>query len=162
MKRRISLLLFLCLLLNGCSVSGERIKDPVTFYYVQSEFAYFSEDGVIASEEREASGHTDELSYLLALYLMGPSDEKLTSPLPRNCTLHHAEISSNKIVVQLSNLDDTLSDYEYSLACACLALTCFDITQAQMITIHSGERTVEMNRKNLSIYDSHVTVEEHP
>ena len=80
MKRFFCLLLCLCLFLPGCS--GELMKNPVTFYYPRQEYRYGAEDGVISSEQREASGHTNDLRYLLSLYLIGPSSDELVSPLP--------------------------------------------------------------------------------
>lgn len=160
MKRFIAFLLTSCLLLSSCSTSGERIKTPVTFFYLQSELGYFSENGVIASEIREASGHATELSYLLALYLMGPSDESLTSPLPENCQLYYTEEMEETLILRISDLDNDFSDYDFSLACACLALTCFGITEAQNVTIYSGDRILEMNRHDISLYDSYSAVEE--
>jgi len=135
MRRMIAFLLLVCFLLSSCSASGERIKSPAIFYYLQSQPDYFSEDGVIASEKRETSGHKNDISYLLALYLMGPSDESLTSPLPENCVLYYTEIMDETLILRISSLDNSLSDYEFSLACACLALTCFDITDAQKVTV---------------------------
>ena len=80
MKRFFCLLLCLCLFLPGCS--GELMKNPVTFYYPRREYRYGAEDGVISSEQREASGHANDLRYLLSLYLIGPSSDELVSPLP--------------------------------------------------------------------------------
>ena len=57
MRRILSLILLLAFLLTGCSAYGERLKEPVTFYYLRSELQYFVDDGVIASEERESAGH---------------------------------------------------------------------------------------------------------
>lgn len=158
MKRFLSFFLLFSLLLSGCAIFGERIKEPVTFYYVRSEYQYFSEDGVIASELREASGHRHDLSYLLKLYLMGPATDDLDSPLPRGAQIHKAEQTTEGIVLHLSNQDTSMSDAEFSLASACLALTCFDLTDAQNITIHSGERTVELDRNTLLLYDGNDAV----
>ena len=154
MKRFIILLLLCCLLLSGCNISGERIKEPVLFYYVRSEYQYFTQDGVIASEEHEASGHREDLSYLLALYLMGPAEEELTSPLPRGTKIQKAEQTPEGSQLQLSCHDDALTDADFSLACACLALTCFGLTDADTVTISIAERSITMGRDTLTIYDS--------
>lgn len=149
MKRFFSLILFLSLLLCGCSSLAVRIKEPVTFYYVRTNYQYFETDGIIVSEEREASGHRDDLNYLLALYLMGPSGEDMTSPLPKNTRLFLADQAEDRIYLLISSLDSSLSDAEFSLACACLTLTCLDITDAQSVTITSGNRSVTMSRDTI-------------
>lgn len=153
MKRFLGSVLIFCILLSGCSVLGERLKEPVSFYYLRSEYQYFVQDGVIASEEREAAGHRNDLSYLLALYLMGPADEELNSPIPRGTKIFNTEQTAEGIVLNLSDLDAALSDADFSLACACLSLTCFELTDSQSVTVNSGERSVTMDRDTLSLYD---------
>lgn len=157
MKRFFSLILILSLSLSGCSIFGERFKEPVTFYYLRSEYQYFSQNGVIASEEREASGHRDDLSYLLALYLMGPADEELVSPLPRGTRIFKAEQAEDGIHLHLSDTAATMDDTEFALACACLSMTCLDMTDSNSVTIDSGERSMTMLRDTLLLNDSRTT-----
>ena len=154
MKRFFPLFLILCLLLSGCGLAGEHFKEPVPFYYLRSEYEYFTQDGVIVSEEREASGHREDLTYLLALYLMGPSEEELVSPLPRGIRIFKSEQTTDGITLQLSDSTATMTDLDFSLACACLTLTCLEITDAETVTINSGERSVTMSRDTLSLFDS--------
>lgn len=153
MKTRIlSLILSLGILLSGCGFFGERIKEPATFYYLCDSY---QEDlcCVIVSEEREASGHVGDLSYLLALYLMGPSNDEYVSPLPVGITIA-SQINSGHIVLELPDTSHTLSDMEFSLACACLTLTCLEITDAEDVTILSGSRTKTMSHSTLTLYDT--------
>ena len=67
LKRLLACLLILCLFLSGCSVMGERIKEPVIFYYVCKNYQK-DMNQVISAEIREAAGHREDLPYLLALY----------------------------------------------------------------------------------------------
>ena len=151
MKRFLSLMLILSLLLSGCGFFGERIREPVTFHYLCNSY---QEDlcCVFVSEEREASGHTDDLSYLLALYLMGPAGEDLRSPLPAGTRIR-ADIQEGQILLELSEDAVSLSDPEYSLACACLTLTCLDITEAESVTVSCGDRSRTMTRSTLTLVD---------
>ena len=152
MKRKICIVFLSCLILSACGNLGERIKEPVTFYYVRSQTLYFSNDGVIVSEEREASGHRGDLSYLLAIYLMGPIQEDHLSLLPAGTKLYNISTGPEETEIRISDLDDTLSDAEYALACACLAKTCFGLTETDRITVVSGERAVVFTKD--SIYES--------
>ena len=156
MKRIISISILLCLLLCGC---GQRLKEPVTFYYLN---ANFEEDmsTVILSEQREASGHRHDLSYLMALYLMGPTEEDLRSPIPRGTRIYTSAYSEDSVELNLSDTDKTLTDSEFSLACACLSLTCLDLTEAQSVTISSGSRSLTMTRDALLLSDSILSVTE--
>lgn len=139
MKRALSLTLVLIVILNlcGCFFSRNGIKEPVTFYYARasSEFVYGAEDGVIASETREASGHKNDLRYLLRLYLQGPSDQNLQSPFPAGTGLLLAEAQDGTLTVTLSSAFTKLKDLDLSIACACLAQTCFGLTDTEEVVI---------------------------
>ncbi|MFR2867944.1 MAG: hypothetical protein ACLTCK_08360, partial [Oscillospiraceae bacterium] len=114
MKRFFCLFLCLCLFLPGCS--GELMKNPVTFYYPRREYQYGAEDGVISSEQREASGHADDLHYLLSLYLIGPSSDELVSPLPWGTRLLGVNRQDGTITRELTDASFTMPDPEVTLA----------------------------------------------
>ena len=160
MKRLFCLILALCLLLSGCALSGERMKDPVTFYYPRREYQYGAADGVIASEQREASGHRRDLNYLLALYFMGPNDEALSSPLPRGVRFVKVGHDGTTVTLELTDTAQSMTEAEFTLACACITMTCLSITEAEIVTIISGSRTVTMNQDNLTLYDSNTEATE--
>jgi len=155
MKRIFSMILVLCLFLSGCGFLGERIREPVTFHYLCRTYP---EElcCVLVSEEREASGHVGDLSYLLALYQIGPTSEELRSPLPSGTRIH-SEIQNDQILLTLSDDALTLSDLDYSLACACLTLTCLDITDADSVTVSCGDRVRTMTQESLTLYDETET-----
>lgn len=153
MKRILCLILVFSLILSGCSLFGERIKEPVTFYYVRSEYSYNTTDSILASEEREASGHREDLSYLLALYLIGPADDELVSPIPKGTRIYSAEQAEDTVFLTLSDTAATLTDSGFSIACACLSLTCLGLTGAEKVTITSGDRTVTMSADTLMLHD---------
>lgn len=150
MRRTICLFAILCLFLSGCSVLGERIKDPVTFYYIRADYQE-DMDQVIASELREASGHRGDLPYLFALYLMGPSQEGLISPLPKGTRITPTEHTDEGIVLSLSEGGQTMTDGEFTLAGACLGLTCMELTEAEQITIICEDRSMTITAENLMI-----------
>lgn len=155
MKRIYCLILMLVLFLCGCSISGDRLQEPVTFYYIRS--AYQEDMGdVIAAEQREAAGHREDLSYLLALYLMGPTDIKNVSPIPRGTNIFRAEQIGTGVVLQLSDTERTMTDVEFSLACTCLSMTCMELTDAEKVTINSGSRSMTITSTNLILTDSVV------
>lgn len=152
MKRLICLTLAL-LLLSGCSFVGERVKDPVRFYYIREDYQRNLEE-VIASEIREASGHRDDLPYLLALYSMGPSEKGLYLPFPANVHIIPTEHTEAGIVLSISEVSDSMTDAEYTLASACLAMTCMELTQASQITVICAERAVTINQENLMMFET--------
>jgi len=153
MKHVIAAVLLVSLLLSGCGFFGDRISEPVTFYYVRSEYDFGREPAVITSEEREASGHRNDLSYLLALYLMGPAQEEHRSPLPPGTRILNPMQKGDSITLELSIPADTFADPELTLACACLTLTCLDITDAKEVTVLYRERSLTMTRASLTLID---------
>lgn len=153
MMKRIFCLLLAVLLaggLFGChySDSGD-ILEPVEFFYPRDSeyFVYGSADGVIAPEVREASGHTNDLPYLLSMYLRGPQDSALRSPFPVGCTLEEARMEDGTLFIRLSEEFSILENMELTLACAALAKTCLSMTDAMDIHINSqsDEKTVSMH-----------------
>ena len=153
MKRVLCLILFFCLMLSGCSITGDRIKEPVILYYVEKNYQK-EMDQVIVSEVREASGHREDLSYLLALYSIGPSNEDLKSLLPRNTRITVAEHVSDSIQLELSEIAQTMTDSDFTLACACIALTCMELTEVPQVTVVCGERNITIQEDNLLLYSS--------
>lgn len=150
MKQRISSLLLLALLLGGCG-HYTQMREPVTFYYVRQDYSSDMRS-VLDSEQWEVTGHKDDLNYLLSLYFMGPSREDLTSPLPPETKLISLEQSDSRMILTLTEL--SMSDADYTLACACLAQTFLGITDAQQITIISASKNVTIYKDNLVLQDT--------
>ena len=151
MKRIFCMMLALCLLLSGCGSLGERIREPVTFHYLCTEYQE-KLCCVIVSEEREASGHAGDLSYLLALYQIGPSNDALCSPLPDGTRIRSSTLDG-QILLELSDEAQSLSDLDFSLACACLTLTCLDIADCESVTVTCADRIRTMTRTSLILHD---------
>lgn len=151
MKRVICLMLSLLLLggLFGCAYSeSSDILKPVEFFYPRKSdsFIYGADDGVIASESREASGHTGDLHYLLSMYLRGPQDAHLRSPFPSGCRLESVRREGDTLYLVLSAELTALENLELTLACASLTKTCLALTDAQQVSISaaSGSKTVSI------------------
>ncbi len=152
MKQIVVLLLVFSLFFTGCGFFGERIKEPVTFYYLCDKY---QEDlcCVIVSEEREASGHLGDLSYLLALYRMGPAGKEMISPLLPGIGLSSSR-EGNHITLELTGLTSALSDIDLTLASTCLTLTCLEISDAEAVTILCGDRIKHMRSADLILHDT--------
>ena len=153
MKRIICAVLTAILLLALSACYGG-IKEPVTFYFprrmnTEEEFTVVVENGVLGSEVREASGHADDLRYLLSLYLRGPVDDNLKSPFPAETALLNIHTEESALIVTLNSAFTALEDMELTVACACVARTCFDLCDAeseQILAYTSGDdNDVDMN-----------------
>ncbi len=152
MKRSLCLILICCLLFSGCGFFGERIREPVTFHYIcnnyQEELCC-----VIVSEQREASGHTADLPYLLTLYSMGPVSDELVSPLRPGTKIAYGS-EEGQLVLDLITPGSFMTDIEFSLACACLTLTFQDLTGSEHMIIRCGDRSKTLSKSSLTFYDS--------
>ena len=153
MKRFICLMLALLLLLL-CGGCADSLSKDATFYYCTADYQFGKDTPVILGESRDISGHEGELSYLVALYLAGPSGKKLVSPFPKNTKLVSVQTEDDHVTIELSYLGRQITDSRFVLACACLTLTTMDVTDAQSVTILSGERSITMDAKDLLLYDS--------
>lgn len=143
MKRFLSILLIAVLCLSGCAIGQEQFKDPVTFYYLRdysdldNRDTFFSE-GAIGSEFREASGHRNDLNYLLSIYLQGPLDENLRSPFPIGCRPIDIRQDDGTLYLVLSPVVTELSEMELTVACACLAKTCMELVPVDTVQIEAS------------------------
>ena len=156
MKRSLLLLISLLILLS-CTACGSQ-DESFLFFYPRAEYAFGEADAVIAPEEREAPGHEADLDYLLTLYLEGPLDASLVSPFPRGTGLAGFTESDDTLYVTLSSAFGALDGMEHTIAAACLAYTCFDLTDVQTVVIQCdsetyGNRSITLHRDSLLLTD---------
>ena len=149
MKRILCLLLLLSILLCGCGK-----KDDVTFHYRSADELDPKTGSVLGAETRDVTGYRDDAKFLISLYLAGPLDQDLQSAFPAGTTLQSLIIRDDQLTIQLYDLPQALSDSDFSLACACLTMTCMEFTEARSVTILCGDRTVTMNRSVLTFTDT--------
>ncbi len=147
---------FLCLaiLLTGCTVKNEGIR----FTYRQKDLNYGSSQGVIAWESREVPGHEDDFQYLLNLYLEGPLDDTLASPFPKGTALESVTFSNHTAYVTLNEVYAEPDGMEHTVASACMAQTCFDLTNVQTVVIKCysqefGNKSITLTRDSLVLTD---------
>lgn len=153
MKKILSILILL-LLFTGCSGKDTGLR----FSYRQRELAYGSAQGVIGWETREAPGKEEDIQYLLTLYLEGPLDDSLVSPFPKGTALESVTFSDQTIYVTLSEVYAGLDGMEHTVASACLARTCFDLTNVQTVVIKCnsrefGNKSITLTRDSLVLTD---------
>ena len=142
MKKTICFLLCLVtVLFCGCRAHTGDDQVQSSFFYLRDPdtYHYGSPEGVISSELRDITGHENELNYLLMLYLKGPLDEALESPFPEGCSILQLTVQAGKLSVTLNPSFATLKGMDLTLACVCLARTCFSLTDVQSIRISAQD-----------------------
>ena len=151
------LILLLVLMVLTCFASCTE-PEAITYYYLRDPAHYLSgqADGVIVGEIHEAASQVQDLYHLLILYLHGPINENFHSPFPKGTTLKHLEETQYALTIQLSNHFSALNGTDLTLACACIARTCFGLTDVESVTITSdGTLPVSMTltRDSLLLID---------
>ena len=152
MKRLLAFVLSALTLLSlpGCSLQA----DTHTFYYPRGEYQYGTRDSVLAGEERDISGHSGDLFYLISLYLSGPLDEELISPFPASTRLLSVEQENSHVRISLTDSGTATLDSEFTLAGACLAMTCMELPEVTLVTIESRDRTITLSREQILLFDT--------
>lgn len=155
MKRVLS---FLLCCMMAVSLLGCESKDGngVNFYYChdREHYQYFQDDGVIEAESRDIASHRNDLKYAVGLYLAGPMREGLIAPFPKGTRLLSIEYADDRIRIVLSDQHNTMTDSEFTLACACLTMTCMDLVPCTEVTIDSGDRSITMNAQSIVLFDN--------
>ena len=152
--KRLAFLILVLLMLTGCTPQDPQLH----FYYRQKELVYGAADGVIAMEPREAPGHEDDLDYLLTLYLEGPLDDTLVSPFPQGTAMEGFTYSDATMYVTLNDVYASLDGMDHTIASACIAHTCFDLTKAEKVVIKCtsseyGNKSITLTRDALLLTD---------
>ena len=139
MKRILSLCLTAALLtaLCGCGPRQKSGDNTVSFYYQRAAYVYGTADGVIAAESRDISNRANTLLYLLTLYFQGPIDPGLKAPFPDGCSIQSVSRDGNTLCVMLEPCFSTLEDTDLTIACACIARTCFSLSDATQVQIRA-------------------------
>lgn len=162
MKRIILLLLFAAILLAACGEKEEAavMVQPVSFYYRATETDFSSEDGVIRAEVRDlgAERYTDQK--LFELYLEGPERDDLVSPFSQDTTLSSVVRRGGTLEFVLTRNAYSPSEFDHSIAYACLAKTGLALDGIYKIRIEVWTKggtlvdSVFFSENDILLYDS--------
>ncbi len=161
MKRTAAAVLLLALLLCACSDTIPVNGSPVTFYYPRINLVYGAEDGVIVPEVWVYATERPPLETVLSAYLAGPSNPELTSPFPAGTKLVKYAAENTDLILTMSDSFFTLEGTDFSLACACLVMTCHELTGASEIILNSddGAKKVVFSPESFVFTDSQDSIE---
>ena len=123
LKKQVSLLLALALLMAVCGCTQPQMSSPGSFYYKCAQPQFDAENSVIQAEQRELAEVHDDMKQMLELYLLGPQDPSLVSPFPRNTHVVDASIGNQTLYLTLSEEFAQLSGVDLTIACGCITRT---------------------------------------
>ena len=90
---------------------------------------------------------------MLDLYMAGPVDDSLISPIPKDTDLIDLQEYSGILEITISDTEKTLSDAQFSLACVCLGKTIMEDSGIIQMTVFSGERSMTLDRNSYLLTD---------
>ena len=64
------------------------------------------------------------------------------------------EQTEDAVTIGISDTSEALSDSRFSLACACLSMTCMELLPVKEITVVSGSRNTTIRRDSLILKDT--------
>lgn len=162
----IILCVFLMFSTIACNHNEENIQEPAQFYYCTSEDNSTSVQPVISHEIREIKQCEKDIYQILELYLSGPQSDHLVSPFPAGVQLISVQQDDNKVFILLSPTFSQLTGFDLSVACACLSLTIFDLTEYDDISIRAhenlldGSESIDLSREDLLLTDDTLIQED--
>ena len=153
----------LCFTLFGCQKKEEvPILEPVEFFYLRSNFSYTDTDTIIGSELREASGHKEDLAYLIDLYLRGPQSEALAQTFPTGCAMVSFSTKGSILTLRITDQLSTLTGIDLVTACVCLAKTATELTGFKTVIIRAqsqlldGKRSITIREGESALLDDYI------
>lgn len=146
MKKNISFILCFAIVLLFCACGSSSQysdpKEPVNFYYCIQSNDNNKTSKLINAEVREALGHKDDPEYLISLYLSGPISYPFSSPFPTGVSLQDITIKDKNADITLSSHIAKLSDFNATLAYACLVMTVGEILDVETVTIRAKDSLI--------------------
>lgn len=133
MKRVLILVMIIAVMASLAACAGA--DDTVYFYYTPSQISYGSDRDMIVGEARSSLSRDDDLSYLLSFYFQGPLDQELELPVPIGAQVLSIRRNGDTLTLVMSQEFSQLKDLDLTLACSCIAKTCFGLTDATYVSI---------------------------
>lgn len=161
MKRFLCIFLILSIVFPCFGCTDKKIDEPATFYYLRRSNSFNSEDSIIAPETVDGSRFSN-ISLMLSSYFRGPSDLALESPFPAGTYLLDTALSSDLLVVTLSDNFALLNGIDLSLACCALAKTAMEYTGVEEVQIKAvtalldGETSITIDTRDIVLYDTYA------
>lgn len=137
MKRALAFILLMIIIFCSCGCAHTAGTATANFYYCAIDPDYHTQSSIIQSELRKVETNLSDLEGVLSLYFDGPVSNRLESPFPAGTKLKTAQPGKDITAIVLSDHISTLSGVELMIACACLATTVMEITQADIVQIRA-------------------------
>lgn len=143
----LSLFISLC----GCGQASEPdVVMPTAFYYHTDLDSKEDFNDIFVAEIREGIQYQNDHILLLNSYFSGPDSENLVNPFPSGLETVSFEIKDDTTYIVLSEKIAKLSALDLTMACSCLSLTLFELTQCDYVQI-SAENNLLADQEFITI-----------
>lgn len=130
------MILSLFISLYGCGQTPEPdVVMPTSFYYHTDLDSKEDFNDIFIAEIREGVQYQNDHILLLNSYFSGPESENLVNPFPSGLEAVSFETKGDTAYVVLSEKIAKLSALDLTMACSCLSLTLFELTQCDYVQI---------------------------
>ena len=159
MKKLLSILLCLVLVLAMAGCTQPQSPDSCQFYYRSAKPDYSSPTGILDFEVRDCSAFQDDFDLLLESYFAGPTGRGLESPFPRELQITRWEICGDTLILNLNSAFHSLSGIDLTVACCCIAKTFLELMPIEQVQLQflrpdlSGHRSLTLNGDSMNFFD---------
>ena len=153
MKRITLTFMALILLFSFCGcgqTSDPDIITPTAFYYHNNLDEKEEFNNVFVAEIREGALYQNDHISLLNNYLDGPESENLINPFPHGLEVVSLDTKKDTAYIVLSDQIAKINSIDFTMACSCLSLTLFELTQCNYVQI-SAENSLLSDQESILI-----------
>lgn len=160
MRKTVSLLIILSMLICLPACGKNKLKDPGNFYYRRTDTVYVDDNSVIAPEQRELAGMREDIGSVLESYLRGPVSSELESPFPRDVAVVQWSMIGTCLHIEMNESFSQLTGIDLTIACACITRTILELTGAESVQIRAkgamldGAKYIRMTNNSISFADN--------
>lgn len=144
MKRILSFILVMGLLLTGCTAGGGDSTDQMklNFYYCVEGTDQLTSTLAVEPEQRDVTFYT--LAQLLEVYLAGPSSDHLRSPFPDGTKMLSIQEGEEGLEITMSGGFFTLQGIELSIESYCLGRTVCEYLDLEHVVVVDEMGSIRM------------------
>ena len=161
MKKLLTCLLSILLLLSMSGCQRQNDSNSHTFYYPRNDFGYDALEGkfyeeIIRSEIRDDFTDTD-IYEILRMHLEGPISPDFANPYPDGMSLITCNVEEQTLYITVSDHLSELTDINLIIACACIGKTGIELTNTSTVQI-SCENALLDGKKSVVLQNDLIIV----
>lgn len=145
---------------TACQIESEKPLSTITVYYKASELTFGSAEGVITPYALDATGHKDDIEYLLNAYFSKIPSGNCADTFPAGTRVVSISLDALTAKVVLCDEFAKIGDLDLTIACACLTQTVISLTGCQEVIISAETAQLDGNNFITLSRDSYLLLDE--